>query len=233
MTSTMTEIQRRAHDVALEIQAAICAGVEALEREGGGSGTFASDAWERSGGGGGLTRVLRGDVIEKGGVNTSTVFGELSPQFAGQLPGSGSTFFAAGMSLVLHPKNPHVPTVHANFRYIEHGDKRWVGGGADLTPYYYDPGDREHFHGVWRRFCDDHPGTGDYARFSEWCDRYFYLRHRGESRGIGGIFFDNLYIDPDRPGQCRHFMVVDDRTIRLLDDALEPVGAPLMRVDGR
>src|SRR5690606_6869387 len=99
--------------------------VEALERDGGGTGEFEADAWDRPGGGGGLTRVLRGSVIEKGGVNTSAVFGELSPQFAGQLPGTGATFFAAGVSLVLHPRNPFVPTVHANFRYIEQGDRRW------------------------------------------------------------------------------------------------------------
>lgn len=218
MTSTMTDIQRRAHEVALEIQAAICAGIEGLEREGGGSATFASDVWERGGGGGGLTRVLRGDVIEKGGVNTSTVFGELSPQFAGQLPGSGSHFFAAGMSLVLHPKNPHVPTVHANFRYIEHGDKRWVGGGADLTPYYFDEGDKAHFHGVWRRYCEAHPGVGDYPHFSDWCDRYFYLRHRGESRGVGGIFFDNLYVDPNKPGHEDALLAfIRDGGLRFLD----------------
>lgn len=196
----LSEPQRRAHDVVAAIQSAICAEVEGLEREAGSSAQFVSDAWERAGGGGGLTRVLRGQVIEKGGVNTSAVFGELSPQFAGQLPGSGSTFFAAGVSLVLHPCNPFVPTVHANFRYIEHGDKAWFGGGADLTPYYFFPEDKAHFHAVWQRVCAAHPGVGDYPRFSDWCDRYFYLRHRGESRGVGGIFFDNLDIDPERPG---------------------------------
>lgn len=202
MTTAMTEFQRRAHEVALATQSAICGAIEALERENGSDATFASDAWDRPGGGGGLTRVIRGEVIEKGGVNTSAVFGELSPQFASQLAGSGTRFFAAGVSLVLHPKNPFVPTVHANFRYIEQGEKRWFGGGADLTPYYFFPEDKQHFHGVWRELCDDHPGVGDYPRFSDWCDRYFYLKHRGESRGVGGIFFDHLFVDASRDDEA-------------------------------
>ncbi|PCC71032.1 coproporphyrinogen oxidase [Nannocystis exedens] len=210
-TSFHTEFQRRAHDAVLEVQSTICAAIEALEREAGGSGTFASDAWDRPGGGGGLTRVIRGDVIEKGGVNTSAVFGELNPQFASQLAGTGANFFAAGVSLVLHPKNPFVPTVHANFRYIEQGERRWFGGGADLTPYYYFAEDKAHFHDVWRRFCDAHPGIGDYPRFSDWCDRYFYLKHRGESRGVGGIFFDHLFVDSTRPGH-------DDALLRFIRD---------------
>jgi coproporphyrinogen III oxidase len=218
MTTTLTEFQRRAHEVALATQSAICGAIEAFEREGGGAATFASDRWERGGGGGGLTRVIRGEVIEKGGVNTSAVFGELNPQFAGQLPGSGTHFFAAGVSLVLHPKNPYVPTVHANFRYIEQGEKRWFGGGADLTPYYFFPEDKQHFHGVWRRLCDDHPGIGDYPRFSDWCDRYFYLRHRGESRGVGGIFFDHLFVDPARPGHDEELLAfIRDGGARFLE----------------
>lgn len=214
----MTPFQQRAHRAVLDIQSAICAGIEALEREGGGTAEFQSDEWERAGGGGGLTRVLRGDVIEKGGVNTSAVFGELSEQFANNLPGTGRQFFAAGVSLVLHPKNPWVPTVHANFRYIEHGDKRWVGGGADLTPYYFFPEDKAGFHAVWKKFCDDHPGIGDYPRFSDWCDRYFYIHHRGESRGVGGIFFDNLYIDEARPGHDDALLAfIRDGGMRFLD----------------
>lgn len=216
--SFATEFQRRAHDTVVALQTAICSAVEAVERDGGGTGEFVADVWDRPGGGGGLTRVLRGSVIEKGGVNTSAVFGELSPQFAGQLPGSGSTFFAAGVSLVLHPSNPFVPTVHANFRYIEQGDRRWFGGGADLTPYYYFPEDRADFHAVWQRYCDDHPGIGDYPRFSDWCDRYFYLPHRGESRGVGGIFFDHLFVDPAVPDHDEALLAfIRDGGTRFLD----------------
>lgn len=218
MTHTMTPFQQRAHQAVLDIQSEICAGIEALEREGGGSAAFQSDPWERAEGGGGLTRVLRGEVIEKGGVNTSAVFGELGEQFAAQLPGSGRQFFAAGVSLVLHPKNPWMPTVHANFRYIEHGDKRWVGGGADLTPYYFFPEDKAAFHAVWQKLCEDHPGIGDYPRFRDWCDRYFYIHHRGEARGVGGIFFDNLYVDPARPGHEEALLAfIRDGGMRFLD----------------
>lgn len=217
-SSQLTEFQRRAHAAVVEIQTAICAGIEALEREGGGTATFVSDRWERPGGGGGLTRVIRGEVIEKGGVNTSAVFGELNPQFATQLPGTGATFFATGVSLVLHPKNPHVPTVHANFRYIEQGAQRWFGGGADLTPYYFDADDKAHFHAVWKNLCDDHPGIGDYPRFSDWCDRYFYLRHRGEARGVGGIFFDHLFVDESQPGHDEALLAfIRDGGLRFLD----------------
>ena len=216
--STLTSVQQRAADVVRAVQAAICAGLEAVEDAAGSDARFLSDEWTRPGGGGGLTRVLQGAVIEKGGVSTSTVFGELSPTFAAQMPGSGLTFFATGVSLVLHPRNPYVPTVHANFRYIEHGSKRWVGGGADLTPYYFYPEDKRHFHGVWQRLCEDHPGVGDHGRFREWCERYFYLKHRGEHRGVGGIFFDNLYVDEAVPGhEDRLLAFIRDGGMRFLD----------------
>jgi len=181
--------QERTAALMEELQASICAGLEALEP----SARFGRDAWERSGGGGGLTRVLEdGEVFEKGGVNVSRVFGDFSEEFAKTLPGDGTRFFATGVSLVLHPRSPHVPTVHANFRYLEHGEKCWFGGGADLTPYYFHPEDKEHFHGVWKAACARHPGVADYPRFRDWCDRYFFLPHRGERRGAGGIFFDYL-----------------------------------------
>ena len=114
-----------------------------------------------------------------------------------KVPGSGRAFHATGISLVLHPQNPHVPTVHANFRHIRHGDKSWFGGGADLTPYYFLAEDREHFHATWRAVCEEHPTVGDYPRWRDWCDRYFYLPHRGERRGVGGIFFDYLWVDDE------------------------------------
>jgi len=197
----LTPFQARAAEAVSAIQDRICAGLEAVEAQYGGRKRFEVDNWDRPGGGGGRTRILRdGAVIEKGGVNTSIVFGELSPAFAKQLPGEGNRFFATGVSLVLHPRNPHVPTVHANFRYIEQGAKRWFGGGADLTPYYYYPEDKAHFHGVWRSACEAHPNHADYDAFSAWCDRYFYLPHRGERRGVGGIFFDRLFVDEATPG---------------------------------
>ncbi|MBL9104523.1 MAG: oxygen-dependent coproporphyrinogen oxidase [Myxococcales bacterium] len=218
MTAVLTPFQQRVTDAVSAIQTAICAGIESLERDAGSEAAFLRDPWDREGGGGGLTRILRGAVIEKGGVLTSTVFGGLSPAFAAQLPGSGDTFFAAGVSLVLHPVNPHVPTVHANFRYIEHGDKRWFGGGADLTPYYFHAEDKQHFHAVWQRYCADHPGVGDYDRFREWCDRYFYLRHRGEARGVGGIFFDQLFVDESQPGHDERLLAfIRDGGMRFLD----------------
>ncbi|MDH3590674.1 MAG: oxygen-dependent coproporphyrinogen oxidase [Planctomycetota bacterium] len=183
-------MRERAVALMRELQDGIIAGLEDLD----GAGTFCRDEWSRPGGGGGVTRVLAGGaVIEKGGVNVSEVHGHFSDEFARQVPGSGTAFFATGVSLVIHPESPHVPTVHANFRYIEHGDKSWFGGGADLTPYYFDANDKEHFHRVWCDVCAAHENVADYGRFSKWCDRYFYLPHRGERRGVGGIFFDHLW----------------------------------------
>src|SRR4051794_31494330 len=171
------------------LQDRICAGLERVD----GAGRFREDTWERPGGGGGRTRVIAdAGVFEKGGVNFSEVFGELAPEFAKQLPGDGLTFTATGISLVLHPLNPHVPTVHANFRYLTHGAKWWFGGGADLTPYYPVRDDVVHFHRTWKAACDRHPGVADYRAMKEQCDRYFFLPHRNEPRGVGGIFFDYL-----------------------------------------
>jgi coproporphyrinogen III oxidase len=158
-----------------------------------GVATFHEDAWRRPGGGGGRSRVLqRGEVFEKAGVNFSEVFGQLSPDFAKQLPGDGLDFTATGISLVLHPKSPMVPTVHVNFRFLTKGAKEWFGGGADLTPYYPFREDVIHFHKAWHDLCARHPAPVDYQRFKKWCDDYFYLPHRGEARGVGGIFFDYL-----------------------------------------
>lgn len=156
---------------------------------------FREDRWERPGGGGGRTRVLvDGGLFEKAGVNVSEVYGQLTEEFSGDLPGEGAAFFAVGISLVLHPRSPMVPTVHANFRYVEKGDKTWLGGGADLTPYYLFEEDAVHFHTVWKAACDRHDEEY-YPRFKKWCDEYFVLPHRGEARGIGGVFFDHLDVD--------------------------------------
>ncbi len=189
------------------LQSEICAGLEAAD----GRAAFNTDAWEREGGGGGVSRVIvDGDVFEKGGVNWSGVDGELPEEFAGQIPGEGRAFRATGVSLVLHPRSPMVPTTHANFRCIEKGNKLWFGGGADLTPYYLDREDAVHFHQTLKDACDRHAPIGDYARFKEWCDEYFYLPHRGETRGVGGIFFDYLDGDGDEGVLEKVFAFVQD-----------------------
>jgi len=172
-----------------QLQDRICTELETIDV----AEHFHTDCWSREGGGGGRTRVLaNGSIFEKAGVNFSHVSGELSSEFAAQIPGEGQSFTATGISLVLHPRNPFVPTVHANFRYLTKGSKRWFGGGADLTPYYGYREDVIHFHRVWRTVCERHPAVANYRRFKKWCDEYFYLSHRNEPRGVGGIFFDYL-----------------------------------------
>jgi coproporphyrinogen III oxidase len=189
------ELQRAVAAYFLGHQERICAALEGLD----GAGRFREDHWEREGGGGGRTRVLAaGSLWEKAGVNFSNVSGQLSEEFAPQLPGTGSDFTAAGISVVVHPRSPMVPTVHCNFRFLTKGDAAWFGGGADLTPYYPYREDVIHFHRVWKSVCGRHAGVADYARFKRWCDEYFYLPHRGEARGVGGIFFDYLQGDGPR-----------------------------------
>ncbi len=186
-------LKDRASQKVKEIQESI---VNALEKVDGNS--FHTDTWKREGGGGGRTCVISdGNIIEKGGVNFSEVYGTLSEEFSKQLPGSGLEFYATGVSLVLHPRNPRVPTVHANFRYIQRGEAGWFGGGADLTPYVLYPEDAQHFHQVWKSVCDRHHPEY-HSRFKKWCDEYFFLKHREEARGVGGIFFDYLDEDPDK-----------------------------------
>lgn len=153
---------------------------------------FREDKWERPGGGGGRTRIFEagGLFLEKGGVNFSEVYGEFTPEFAKTLPlGDGLDFYATGVSLVLHPTNPYVPTVHMNYRYLRRGNTGWFGGGADLTPVYFFKEDAVHFH---KTYSDALKPFGDqkYAEFKKACDQYFFLPHRNETRGIGGIFFD-------------------------------------------
>jgi coproporphyrinogen III oxidase len=140
-------------------------------------------------GGGGITRAFTGELFENAGVNTSCVFGKIDPKFAQNLQGSGDELWAAGISLIIHPKNPRIPTVHANFRMIHQGEKYWFGGGADLTPYYPYEEDFRYFHGVWKKALDPY---GTYQMMKKNCDEYFNNAHRGvEMRGIGGIFFDH------------------------------------------
>lgn len=176
----------------LYLQDKICRALEEVD----GEARFREDKWQREGGGGGRTRVMEeGAVFEKAGVNFSAVEGLMSEEFAKKIElGEGRDFFATGISLVLHPRNPYAPTVHANFRYLEKGDARWFGGGADLTPYYPFREDARHFHLKLKEACDKHD-PGHYPRFKKWCDEYFFLKHRNETRGVGGIFFDYLQGD--------------------------------------
>ena len=175
----------------------------ALEVEDG-QARFHEDIWERPEGGGGRTRVIEnGDVFEKGGVNISAVHGPLPESMQKYFGVEEADFFACGLSLVLHPKSPMVPTVHANWRYFEmYGPEgeladSWFGGGQDLTPYYLFEEDARHFHAVCKAACDAHD-PGFYPEYKEKCDRYFWNAHRGEARGVGGLFFDYLKPGPGR-----------------------------------
>ena len=178
-----------------EIQNSICHEVETAD----GKEKFLEDKWSRPEGGGGITRVIQnGAVFEKGGVNTSEVYGDITPAISTQLKVTGDKFFACGISLVLHPRSPMVPTVHANYRYFEVYGKdgnvldSWFGGGADLTPYYLFEEDAVHFHTVHKTSCDKFQ-EGSYQLFKKQCDDYFVNTHRGnERRGIGGIFYDHM-----------------------------------------
>lgn len=161
-----------------------------------GKATFQQDLWERKEGGSGRTRVIEnGNVFEKGGVNISAVHGELPKAMQAYFNVGDCDFFACGLSLVLHPKNPMVPTVHANWRYFEMYDKQgniidsWFGGGQDLTPYYLFEKDAKHFHSICKKACDNHH-PNFYPEYKKKCDEYFHNSHRGEARGIGGLFFD-------------------------------------------
>lgn len=178
-----------------ELQDRICAAVEQLD----GDKRFVEDAWTREAGGGGRTRVLReGALFEQAGVNFSRVHGDKLPSSAtAHRPDlAGGSFIATGVSLVLHPRNPYVPTTHANVRYFEASKPGvepvwWFGGGFDLTPFYPFDEDVVHWHTVARDVCARY-GDDVYARYKTWCDEYFYLKHRNETRGVGGLFFDDL-----------------------------------------
>ncbi len=174
------------------LQDSITSQLEAVD----GEAKFKQDIWERPEGGGGRTRVIEnGKVFEKGGVNISAVHGALPESMQNYFGVKDADFFACGLSLVLHPKNPFIPTVHANWRYFEMYDKQgnivdqWFGGGQDLTPYYLFDEDATHFHSICKKACDAHH-PDFYTNYKERCDNYFWNSHRNEARGVGGLFFD-------------------------------------------
>lgn len=187
-------MRERFHRYVQGLQDSIC---HALSQEDG-QATFREDSWTRPGGGGGRTRIMSdGSVFEKAGVNTSAVHGLLPESMREKFRVREGRFYACGLSLVVHPRNPFVPTVHANWRYFElydadgHTVDRWFGGGQDLTPYYLFEEDVRHFHSVCKAACDAfHPDF--YPRYKRWCDEYFWIAHRAEARGVGGLFFDYL-----------------------------------------
>jgi coproporphyrinogen III oxidase len=193
----VSDLFERAGKFFSELQTDICRALADLD----GVAGFTTDAWQRQGGGGGVARVLEGGaVFEKAGVNWSSVDGELPEELANHMPGEGRAFRATGISLVLHPRSPRVPTTHANLRCFTKGSALWFGGGSDLTPCYLFREDAVHFHTVLAAVCDRHQPVGDYDRFKAWCDEYFFLPHRGETRGVGGVFFDNLGAKGEYPG---------------------------------
>lgn len=211
--------QDQSKQLFLSVQSEICSKLEQLD----GTAKFNLDDWKRPDiaggyGGGGKTRVLAGgDVFERAGVNFSAVSGHLPIEMSKTLVDldDKAPFFATGISLVIHPRSPLVPTTHANYRYLEVADKKWFGGGADLTPYYLYEEDTCHFHRVLKTECDKH-NHDYYPKFKKWCDEYFYLPHRQETRGVGGLFFD--YLGKDRPEDLPHyFEFVSDLAVSFLN----------------
>jgi len=193
-------MRRKFEAMCRDAQNSICAAIEELD----GSGKFKEDVWERPNGGGGISRVMAGGtVFEKAGCSLSVVYGTMPPEALaasterganrakGMKPGERIPFFACGLSSVMHPRNPFAPTMHFNYRYFEtDGGAWWFGGGTDITPSYLNEEDMKHFHGTYKEVCDNHD-PDYYAKFKKWADDYFFIKHRGETRGLGGIFFDD------------------------------------------
>ncbi|MCM0589116.1 MAG: oxygen-dependent coproporphyrinogen oxidase [Gloeotrichia echinulata IR180] len=204
-----TDAQTRVSQFMQQLQDEITQALSQLD----GAAKFHEDSWKRPEGGGGRSRILRdGAIFEQAGVNFSEVWGShLPPSILAQRPeAAGHGFYATGTSLVLHPRSPYIPTVHLNYRYFEAGPVWWFGGGADLTPYYPFAEDAAHFHKTFKQACDRHHSEY-YPVFKRWCDEYFYLKHRGEMRGVGGIFLDYqdgqgaIYRGPEPNGEAANY----------------------------
>ena len=193
---SMIQKKREAGEWFRDLRDEICGVFEGIEdlgcRADGPAGRFARKAWQRDGGGGGEMSLMNGRIFEKVGVNISTVYGTFSDKFKGQITGAENDgqFWASGISLVAHMRNPHVPAAHLNTRFIV-TSKSWFGGGGDLTPLLPDEPAGAAFHQAMREACDKHD-QNYYPKYKKWCDEYFYLPHRDEPRGAGGIFYDNL-----------------------------------------
>ena len=223
MTGTMADTNDRRDEAAAwfaVLRDRICAEFEAIEAEFGSAARFERKDWDRAGGGGGTMAIMKGRVFEKVGVNVSVVHGEFAPEFRKEIPGADEDprFWAGGISLVSHLCSPLVPAAHMNTRHIV-TKKAWFGGGADLTPIYPDEPAAAEFHAALKRGCDGYASDA-YAKYKKWCDDYFFLPHRNEPRGAGGIFFD--YLDSGDAGR-------DFAFVRSVGEAFLAAYAPIVR----
>ncbi|SMO45331.1 oxygen-dependent coproporphyrinogen oxidase [Solitalea koreensis] len=201
------------------LQDDICTTLEKTD----GKGMFEEEVWEREGGGGGRTRILQnGNILEKGGVNFSAVHGELPEAIQRSFKVDKTDFFATGVSIVIHPNHPLVPIIHMNVRYFEMGTgQKWFGGGIDLTPHYVNEDDARFFHQTLKNTCDQHHADY-YSSFKKWADDYFFIKHREETRGVGGIFFDRL-------GETEQFTLADRwEFVKSVGEAFAKIYVPLI-----